>query len=263
MNVPEPTPFFPTDRVAILAHRGLAVAAPENSIAAFRAALEAGVDVIESDVRATRDDVAVFAHDETFERVFGNPALVSDLTFAEVSSLAADAGWPVDHGVVSVAHALRVLPHARFNIDVKEPRVVAPLAHAIAESDATTRVLVTSFSGARRRRAVTKIEEATGVRVLSSGSADIVAATVIACFFGAPWLARRLRRGVSILQIPVRVLGIRTDSRRMVRRFHRAGFTVQFWTINEEADARRIVAAGADGLVSDRSDVLVRLFRTS
>jgi glycerophosphoryl diester phosphodiesterase len=245
----------------VLAHRGLATGSPENSLAAFQAAMDAGADVIECDVRATKDNVAVFAHDETLERVFGNPARVRDLTYLDITQLAA-AGLPKDHGVISVADALVRLPKARFNIDVKESHVIEPLAQAVVDMQAFDRVLITSFSGARRRSTLSRIKKLSGSSVMTSGSADTVAGVVLACFVGATWLARRWSRGVRILQIPVRVLGVNTSSPRMLRKLHSAGFVVQFWTINEVAEARRLVDAGADGLVTDRCDVLVPIFRT-
>ena len=151
MTVPHTSSFFPSDRVTVLAHRGLATGSPENSLAAFQAAIDAGADVIECDVRATKDGVAVFAHDETLERVFGNPARVRDLTYLDITRMAATAGLPEDHGVISVADALVRLPEARFNIDVKESLVIEPLAQAVVEMQALDRVLITSFSGHDQR----------------------------------------------------------------------------------------------------------------
>ena len=262
MTVPHTSSFFPSDRVAVLAHRGLATGSPENSLAAFQAAIDAGADVIECDVRATKDGIAVFAHDETLERVFGNPARVRDLTYLDLKRMVTEAGMPKDHGVISVADALVRLPKARFNIDVKESLVIEPLAQAVVEMQALDRVLITSFSGPRRRSTLSRIKKLSGSSAMTSGSADTVAGVVLACFVGATWLARRWSRGVRILQIPVRVLGVNTSSPRMIRKLHRAGFVVQFWTINEVAEAGRLVDAGADGLVTDRCDVLVPIFRT-
>ncbi|MEY4101904.1 MAG: hypothetical protein RIR88_38, partial [Actinomycetota bacterium] len=59
--------YFPTERPHILAHRGLALAAVENSLDAFRAALNAGATHIETDAQATLDGIAVLFHDDVFD----------------------------------------------------------------------------------------------------------------------------------------------------------------------------------------------------
>jgi glycerophosphoryl diester phosphodiesterase len=262
-NVTSSSDFFPVDRVAILAHRGLSHLAgvTENSLDAFRAAVDAGADVIECDVRATRDNIAVFAHDETLERVFGNPAHVRSMTYRELRALLEDSGFPAGAGIISVEDALAALPQARFNIDVKESAVIEPLARAIADTQASERVLITSFSGTRRRRTLALLAQLGGKQAATSGSADTVAGVVVLCFAGLPTVARWWAREVRILQIPERVLGIATSSERMMRRFHQAGFLVQFWTINDVENAQNLAINGCDGLVTDRSDLLVEYFR--
>jgi len=76
--------------IRILAHRGASRAAPENTLAAFAAALRAGADGIELDVRLSRDGVPVVIHDATLDRTTDGRGPVSDATAAELS--ARDAG---------------------------------------------------------------------------------------------------------------------------------------------------------------------------
>ncbi|KAI0202024.1 PLC-like phosphodiesterase [Astrocystis sublimbata] len=70
-----------------IGHRGFKAAAPENTMAAFKAAAEAGVDAIETDLHLTRDGVVVLCHDETLLRCYGNKAKVRDLDWSEISQL--------------------------------------------------------------------------------------------------------------------------------------------------------------------------------
>ncbi|KAI1738995.1 PLC-like phosphodiesterase [Xylaria scruposa] len=70
-----------------IGHRGFKAAAPENTMAAFKAATEAGVDALETDLHLTRDGVVVLCHDETLERCYGNKARVRDLDWSEISQL--------------------------------------------------------------------------------------------------------------------------------------------------------------------------------
>jgi glycerophosphoryl diester phosphodiesterase len=70
-----------------IGHRGFKAAAPENTMAAFKAAVEAGVEAIETDLHLTRDGVVVLCHDETLQRCYGNKAKVRDLDWSEISQL--------------------------------------------------------------------------------------------------------------------------------------------------------------------------------
>ncbi|SDS09202.1 glycerophosphoryl diester phosphodiesterase [Corynebacterium timonense] len=71
----------------IVAHRGQWRKAPENSIAAFRAAIEDGADILEADIRKTRDGHLVVIHDESVDRTTNGFGNVADLTLAELKQL--------------------------------------------------------------------------------------------------------------------------------------------------------------------------------
>ena len=62
-------------------------------------------------------------------------------------------------------------------------------------------------------------------------------------------------------QIPERSGAIRVVSRRFVEEAHRAGLSVQVWTVNRESDARRLLAWGVDALITDRPDIMVPLIK--
>src|SRR6201999_3863999 len=71
----------------IIAHRGASAVAPENTIAAFEAAIAAGADGIEFDVRLSREGVPVVIHDQTLQRTHGIRRRVGDMTLNELTKL--------------------------------------------------------------------------------------------------------------------------------------------------------------------------------
>src|SRR5712692_8314684 len=87
-----PSPFrrSVTGRVSVVAHRGLSAEAPENTMAAFRRALEAGCDQIEFDCHVTADGVVAVIHDDTLDRTTSGTGRVAERTWAEIRAL--DAG---------------------------------------------------------------------------------------------------------------------------------------------------------------------------
>ncbi|MEV0973340.1 glycerophosphodiester phosphodiesterase [Microtetraspora glauca] len=80
------------NRPLIIAHRGNSLLAPEQTMAAYRAAAELGADMIEADVRRSRDGVLLLMHDETLDRTTTGAGPVADFTWAELSELDA-GGW--------------------------------------------------------------------------------------------------------------------------------------------------------------------------
>jgi len=238
--------YFDSTRPRVFAHRGLALEAPENTPLAFAHAITAGADYIETDVWASKDGSAVIAHDEDLTRLIGDSRRVGDISAADLAKIDLGHG----QGVATLAEVLDGFPESRFNIDIKDPRAIEPTAHAILDAKAIDRVLVTSFSEARRRAAVDLLPG-----VATSASAwPFVRALLANRLHLSPALIRTLQ-GVDAVQIPERALGLSTIAPRTIARFHRAGVEVHIWTINDPARMRALFAVGVDGIVTDRADL--------
>jgi len=234
----------------VLAHRGLAVDAPENTLLAFARALAAGVTHLETDVHASADGVAILSHDPDLFRLTGRRVRIDQLTASELARI--DLGE--SQTFVTLSAALEAFPDARFNIDIKAAAAAVPAIEAIRGAHAERRVLIGSFSNARRLAVVRRLP-GVATSVSSRGA-------VIATWAGALGLRRMVRfglRGVQAVQLPVRVLGVRTTSPRVIAAYHSAGVEVHIWTINDPAEMTRLLDAGVDGLVSDRADIALEV----
>jgi glycerophosphoryl diester phosphodiesterase len=233
----------------VLAHRGLALTVPENTLAAFQAAVDVGAEYIETDVHATADGVAVLAHD---------PELVVDGVAHQVRNLTLDQLRQLDlgggHRVPTLAGALVAFGEVRFNIDVKSELAAGPAAHAIRAEGAADRVLLTSFDESRRSRALSGLDG-----VMSSASSRLFSRALLGSALGVPSLVRRSLSGVPVVQIPERHKNIQLVTRRTVQTLHRAGVEVHVWTVNEPADMERLLELGVDGLITDRVDLALPL----
>ena len=236
------TAWFDGPLPRILAHRGLALDAPENGLDAFAAALAAGATHLETDVRATADGVPVLVHDP---RLRDDGPAVAALPLAELRRLRP--------GTATLDEALEAHPAARFNIDLKAASAVAPAVRAIRRLGAADRVLVTSFSTRRRGPAVRALGP-----VATSASASQVVAAVLGVRLRSTRLVRAALHAVDAVQLPERIAGLETGSPAVLARFHDAGVEVHVWTVNDPARMRALVAAGVDGIVTDRTDLAVR-----
>src|SRR5262245_32631785 len=82
--------------VHVIAHRGDSDVRPENTLASFASALEAGADMVELDVHLTRDGHPIVIHDPTLDRTTTGKGRVVDLTLAEIKAFS--AGYPARFG---------------------------------------------------------------------------------------------------------------------------------------------------------------------
>jgi glycerophosphoryl diester phosphodiesterase len=237
----------------VLAHRGLALDVPENTLASFAAAVELGADYIETDVHASRDGVAMIAHDSSLDRVAGVDAQVSQLTTGELQKVDLGGG----HRMPTLLEALRAFPEARFNIDVKSQEAGPAVARAVSEATATARVLVTSFSSKRRAVAVSLLPG-----VANSASAPrfalILALAKLGLLGVVPWTCR----GIDAVQVPPRRGRLAIATPRVIRALHRRGLEIHIWTVNDPREMTRLLELGVDGIVTDRADLALALVRS-
>ncbi|MFM1964334.1 MAG: hypothetical protein RL134_59 [Actinomycetota bacterium] len=228
------------------AHRGGAQEATENSLAAFRNAASLGFIWMETDVRPTRDGVAVLHHDARLERTTDGRGLLRERTWREVQAVRlADGTAPL-----RLEELLEEFPQAHINVDAKEDGSVVVLADAIRRCRASERVCVTSFSPGRLAHAR---------RVLPAGTESSAHPWEVLALRALP-RPRPLPR-VHRVQIPVSALGVPLAEARFIDRAHRLGLAVDVWTIDDVAEMDRLLDLGVDGIMTDSPTRLREVLR--
>lgn len=247
-------PYFSgTRHPRVFAHRGLAIAVGgdssilENTAGAFAAAHAAGVEYIETDCRMTADGDVVLFHDDTLARLLDDQRRVDEVRTAELAELLAPHG-----GLLTAAEMLDMFPETRFNIDVKTDAAAGPLGRAIAPH--SHRVLVTSFSDARRIRAVRSAENAGAKQrpAASAGRSTIIRTRLLSAVRTSP---ARVLRHLDALQIPERSGSVQVLTAPLLQAAHRCGVEVHVWTVNDPDEMTRLAGFGIDGIVTDRADI--------
>ncbi len=236
-----------------LAHRGFSAAEPENSMAAFAAAVALGYRYVETDVHATRDGVAVAFHDATLDRVTDGSGRIADLGWPVVARARIAGSEPVPR----LDDLLGTWPELRVNIDVKSVDAIGPLAAAIERTGAHERVCIASFSDARRRA----VERALSRPVVTSAGTGTAARFRLAVATQRSRAATRTLSTVDGLQVPERHQRIPVVTAATLAAAHAAGRFVHVWTVNDAADMTRLLDLGVDGIVSDRADLLRDVLR--
>ena len=248
-------PYLSPAKPRVLAHRGLAFNADidENTLLAFSAAIVAGVEYIESDIQVTSDGVAVLFHDDDLARVAGLAKRIDQLTLQELSEVKLTFGGSVP----TLEQTLLEFSETKFNLDVKVQGAIVPAVEVINRLGVHDRVLVSAFSERRRRVAIRGLS----LPVASSAGSALVIALHFASSIRLTSLMRFISRSANALQVPLRSGPFRFDSPGFIRRAHKAGLEVHFWTINDPAEMKRLVSIGADGIVTDRADIALRVLK--
>jgi glycerophosphoryl diester phosphodiesterase len=254
-------PFFSSRRPQIFAHRGGCALGPENTIAAFDLGLAAGADGLELDVHLSSDGVVVVHHDETLDRCTSGSGPLAGHTAAELARI--DAGFHFARGgaypfrgqaigVPTLADVLRRYRDIPIIIEMKVDSAAMgeAVARVVREADAVDRVCAAGY-GAR---------SAAAIRAALPGIAASACHSEVrlAVYRGlAGWPVRHAPYGA--FQVPERSGLIRIVSPRFIREAHGSGVKVQVWTVDEEADMRRLLDWGADALISNCPDLAVQI----
>jgi glycerophosphoryl diester phosphodiesterase len=218
--------------VRIYAHRGASAELPENTMAAFRRAVQLGVDALELDIHATRDGVLVVSHDPDGRRMAGVAQRLADLTYDEALR------WDVGGGerLPRFEDVVTEFP-LPLNVDLKRDIADATVT-LLRRLGAEERVCLASFQASTMRRV-----RALGYRgptALSRPEA-LTALSFPASFRRGPFRCRAQRA-----QLP-RSLG----KPWVIARMHALGLAVDFWTVDDPALARHLVSLGADGIMTN------------
>jgi glycerophosphoryl diester phosphodiesterase len=235
-----------------IAHRGASGHAPENTMAAFRRAVELGARFIETDLQITRDAQVIAIHDFTLDRTTNGKGQVHLLTLEEIRALDAGA-WFRDRGGgpfsgQQVPTLGEILDFAEekdliFYLEIKsgpawgvEHAVVA----ALRDQNASARVVILSFDPTALDT-VHRLDSTMMTGLLCEHpSNDLVERTVRAG-------ARQLVAGGDLITPGV------------VDKAHHAGLQVVAWTINEPEQMRRLIGTGVDGIITDYPDRLLSI----
>ena len=245
--------FLDGPKPRIIAHRGLALHHPENTLGAFQAAIEAGAHILETDVHLTKDGQVVIAHDPDLGRLTGRTGLVVEHTAAELAQIDLGGG----NGFVLLSEALEALPKQKFNVDLKVAAVADSFVDVINQLHAHDRVLIASFNEKQRRIAADKLPG-----VASSASAPHVLEGRLRSWFGLSSDSWAIPAGMVALQLPTTRFGFPLVTPSLIRIAHKKGLEVHVWTINDGDTMRRLWEMGVDGIMTDRADV-ARITRES
>lgn len=240
-------PYPERPRPMVLGHRGASADAPENTLAAFRLAMEQGADGVELDVWRCGTGEVVVHHDADTARTSGAARRLSSTSLGELRGLdvgAWKAGGFRGERIPLLAEVLEALPGAAVNVELKSSgfpdlALARAVARVLGEARAGERCIVSSFDYALL-------------------AAFRLAAPAVPCgvLFAAnqPWRAREA--------VGTRLLGPRAVhpeaslvTPERARRWAERGLAVNAWTVDEPEEVERLCRLGVAALITNRPAV--------
>ena len=255
------TPLLDPEARVVIAHRGAAAEAPENTLPAFEAAIRRGADAIELDVRLTADGAPVVIHDATLDRTTDRTGPVAAVTLAELRTV--DAGWSFtpDAGrthpyrgsearIPTLGEVLWAFPRLNILVELKEPPAQEAVRRVLLQEDAAGRCVL----AAEDRQALRAFEEPPFVR----GAA---ASEISELYWGALLRRRRRPPGYRLLSVPLRHRGLSVPTKAFVAAARSHGCAVHVWTVDSPDTARWLWRRGVSGIVTNVPGTMVEARR--
>ena len=274
----------------IAAHRGGGISNPENTLMAFRAAVnEYGIQICETDLWMTADGHLVYSHDSSINRVAcpedAEKVVIAEHTIEELRAYNMgynfkdpESGRYIYRDLTDAEQAAKGLKILEFHELLEEfygarkdllfiVEIKNDGEQGFAAADIIDRTLAERFPDYRSNLVVGTFHPAIE-DCLQKDHPGLMrgASTAGAAKFIISQLLRvnpLFKADFSCLQIPMsyNIKGIELDLTRktIIDRAHRRGIAVQFWTINEEEDMRALIELGADAIMTDDPQLLKRV----
>ncbi len=250
------TKFFDGPKPRLFAHRGDSGEAPENTMAAFQRAVDAGVEYIELDVHASEDGQVMVIHDSTIERTTNGLGAVNDYSLAALQQLDAGYRFSSDAGktlpfrasdviIPSLQEVLRSFPSVKFTVEIKpsDPPIEEPVIAVIKDCGKADDVIIASEHDAVLAR-VRRLAPALPTNFGYSEVADFIQRVATGQLDG-------YQPPGQALQIPPAYQNIPLVTEQTVAAAHQLDVEIHVWTINEPHEMRSLLALGVDGVMSD------------
>jgi glycerophosphoryl diester phosphodiesterase len=250
----------------LVAHRGGALEAPENTLEAFSNALRIDPNIIfEFDIHLSKDGEIVVFHDSTLERTTDGLGPLREKTLEELKRLDAAYFFKNPAGefsfrgkgvrIPTLREVFKAFPKTRFVIEYKteEPGVENKLISLIEEFGYENNIIIAS----QKTDVLIRTRNLRPHWQYSGTEDEILRAVMLQAIYLEP-LTKILSNA---FLIPEREGSIQVLTPRLLTELHRRGKKILIWTVNDEADMRRLIAQGVDGIITDHPSLLYKVIK--
>jgi glycerophosphoryl diester phosphodiesterase len=245
----------PKNRPIILAHRGASLEAPENTLAAFKLAINQGADGVELDARLSADGEVVVFHDEFVGRTTNGKGRVNRHSLEELKKLDAGSWFSSDFAGEKIPTLREVFEYFNgrvvINIELTDyldlfGLLAMKVVQLIQEYQFQNSVIITSFS---------PFGLLTVRRMLPGSDVGLIT------FSGSKGIAHRSLAGLmfSPKLIVQHMDGVGQD---FINLLHRKNCKIFAWTVDTENSIKNLAQQGVDGIITDKPALAVQTLRS-
>ena len=250
-----------------ISHRGASMEAPENTMPAFKLAVEKyNTDVLEIDVHSTKDNVIVVIHDALLDRTTNRKGYVRNYIYDELKNFDAGYWFKIkdkdkytyrEKGVTipSLKELFEEFPDLKFNIDVKQnnPSIEQKVIDLIREMGMTKKVILGS----------TKLSISRNLKKLAPDISSFCNRGSVILFYllhrlGLIFLYRPVHQALQTTTNPKFLKIVRPSMIEVVRK---KGMLLHVWTINDKEEMEKYLKMGVDGIMTDCPDKLTEVIK--
>ncbi|MBQ9987108.1 MAG: glycerophosphodiester phosphodiesterase [Erysipelotrichales bacterium] len=269
-------PFTKQDRPLVIAHGGAKAMNPENTWMAFEYAYELGVDSLEIDLCMTKDGILVTHHNTTIDATSDHSGKVNDYTYEELKQMNFGADFTALDGTQPYAHLTQEQLQTEYKnqlypVDIEELfqrygntilyilevkdedelgiQAAEQLLNLIEKYDLEEYVCVASF----HEDIMEHINDVKSDRIVTSLDMGKATDFVIANYSGYGYFTNFDGAG---FQLPMEEYNIPLATKYLIYKIHKNDMFVHYWTINTKEEMRTCINNGADGIITDRPDLL-------
>ncbi len=251
----------------VIAHRGGAGLKPENTMPAFINAVNLGVDMLEIDVRLTADGNLVTHHDSTIDRMSDGQGEIYQKTYQELKEFDFSGSFSdtcLQSGeekveITLLQDVMQKFENMQLTVEIKDGdergrKAVDELMKLVKKFAYEDKLIVGSFHDEVLKYLKNNYSE----DIKISASKKKVAGFYLTNKLNLDGL---WNFDIAALQIPTTYKGFKLAQSDLIKAAHRKNIAVHFWTVNDPAEMKRLIDLNADGIMTDRPDVLLDIIK--
>jgi glycerophosphoryl diester phosphodiesterase len=246
-----------TAKPIVIAHRGNSGPAPANTIESIRQAVELGVDMIELDVRSSRDRVPVLIHNDTVDETTDGTGAVSSLELAQLRELDAGSWKGEQYAGERIPTLMEALEFARgkvnLSLDLKDEAIIPAMIRAVQEADMVDDVVICGCYESQAQK-VREIDGSITVLLNTDSQLEELAKRDDKSDFVREYIRRACRAKLAALNVSFRHV-----TYELIRRAHLRALPVWTWTVDKREDMQRLLQMGVDAIYTNWPERLLEV----
>lgn len=241
----------------VIAHRGNSGSAPANTMESIRQAVELGVDMIELDVRGSKDGVPVLIHNDTLDETTNGSGAVSSLNLAQLKELDAGSWKDGRYADEQIPTLMEALEFARgkvsLSLDLKDEATIPAMIEAVQEAGMVDSVVICGCREPQAER-IWKIDENFTILLNTDSQLEELAKREDKYDFIREYILRACRGKLAALNVSFKHV-----THELIRQAHLRALPVWTWTVDEKEDMDRLLRIGVDAIYTNWPERLLEV----